>query len=115
MDDPLDVEREELLVLLEQLERLCAGLQDVNAGVSPRRCDVLCRLRDEVKSSESPSKLLEVRKVALDILKAVAAAVVTKWIETLICNLTAARLRILIYDVRRVHTIAPGFSWSQAA
>jgi hypothetical protein len=115
VEDPLIVEREELLQLIEELERLCAGLQDVNAGVSSRTIKRLRRLRAEVARSRSPTKWNHAWTIALEIIRAVAPELVKLWIETLTYELAARFARRHPYEVWSVPEIPTRLEWAHAA
>lgn len=106
MDDPLAVERAELLAVIVQLEEICKGLRDVNARVLRSHLGKLRRLRLRIQEAQSPAKWQFARAGTLVVFKAVAAEV-TKWIiETLSCLLAAAASRRRIHaEGRRVHKV----------
>lgn len=115
MDDPLAVERDELLQIIGELERLCAGLRDVNAGVSISWIRELQRLRRQVEEARSPTKLKMAWPVAQELLKAIAAELIKWLIETLNCSFAAIGSRRCLYESRRMHQILTRRRWSHAA
>ena len=98
MDDPLDDARAKVLCVIERLERVCLGLQDVNAGVSPQVIEELHRLRAGVLGIDTGSKLEAAWNRIFEILKLVAPSLIKLWIETLSCFFTAAFSRRWIND-----------------
>ena len=116
MDDPLAVERDELLKMIGELERLHAGLQDVNAGVSNSRISELQQLRKQVEQTRSPTKLQWAWTVAQEVLKVVAAELMKRLIETLSCLFAAVALRRCSYDEGwRLHQVFAQLRWTFAA
>jgi len=115
MDDPLAVEREELLGMIEELERLYAGLPIVVAGVSNSRMIELKRLRMQVESTKSPTRLYSAWKVAEKLLRAAAVEVIKLLFETLNCLITAVRSRRSSYEDRRINKIPTWRGWPHAA
>lgn len=115
MVDPLAVAREELLVVIEQLERLTAGLRDEEAGVSIDLTSKLQRLRTQVEGAQSQRKLRVAWKVAEALLMAVAAELVRLLIETLNYLFAANDSRSRLYDSRRMHQIPKNSCWAYAA
>lgn len=115
MEDPLIVERGELLKMVEELERLTADLQDGNAGVSPQSVERLRQLRVKVEQARSPSKRKVAWRLALEVLKEVGPELVKLWIETLTCALTAPSAWRWIYAVRGVPEIPARIEWAHAA
>jgi hypothetical protein len=82
MEDPLIVEREELLEMIRELEELYAGLQDVEARVPKYRMRQLEKLRWKVEKSRSHAALKEGWAMARVILKAAAVEVIRWWFGT---------------------------------
>ena len=115
MRDSLAVERAELLKMVERLERLCAGLQDVNAGVSDAWMSELKQLRRQVERANSQTKLKIAWDIAEGILKAAAAELIRILFETFSCLLTAIDLRSVSYDPWRSNQIPTCRRWHYAA
>lgn len=115
MYDPLAVERDELLRMIGELERLYAALQDVEAGVSNSRMADLRRLRRQVERSKSPSELNSAWKMATAILRAVASELVKLWFETFNYLLAALNSRSGSYDRWGVNPCAARRRWANAA
>jgi hypothetical protein len=115
MDDPLAVERAELLRMIEELESLLVSLQDVNAGVSTHYAQKLHQLRARVVDAQSPPVRRVVEELSFDILKSVAAEVVKWLIETLICLESAVASRVCLYECWRMHQGPTRLGWAQAA
>lgn len=115
MDDPLAVEREELLRMIEELERLYAGLQDVEAGVSNFRMTDLARLRKRVQASKSPTDLNKAWKVAETILGVVAIELIKRWFETFNYLLAAIFSRSSLYDCWGINQVLTRGRWANAA
>jgi hypothetical protein len=105
MDDPLDDARTKLLNVIERLERLTIGLQDVNAGVSLHVIEELHQLRSSVPDLDTGSKLEAAWDLVFKILKVVAPSLIKLWIETLSCFLTAIFARRRIYEGWRMPQI----------
>jgi hypothetical protein len=113
--DPLDIERGEILGMIEELERLYAGLQDVEAGVSDHRLEELRRLRESVLKARSPSKLNWLAMVVDGILKAAAAEMIKRLFGTFNYLLAAFTSRRSSYDDWRVNKIPASFRRTTAA
>lgn len=114
-EDPLAVERAELLNVIEQLERLAAGLQDVNAEGSSTRTERLRRLRNQVESARSPAK----RKIAWDVARIVMGELAVELIKWLTGSSnyirTAVSLRRNSYATWRMHQVLTRSSRASAA
>lgn len=115
MKDPLVVERDEVLGLIEELERLCADLQDVNAGVSSQTIERLRQLRMQVAKARTPSKWQDAWDTLLEIVKEVAPMLIKLWIETLTCEPTAPTAWRTTYAVWRVSEVPTRIGWALAA
>jgi hypothetical protein len=105
MDDPLTVERDELLRMLEELDRFYAGLQGVEAGVLDLRVIELQQLRMRLENSKSPTKLKRDWEVAERLLVVAAAELIKLLFETLNYILAATKSRRRLYEDRRINQI----------
>ena len=115
MNDPLAVERAELLQMIERLEEFYAGPLDVKAGVSNEWMTKLKQLRARVETANSPTKLRIAWEMSQPILKAAAAELIKRLFETLSCLMTAIKLRSFLYDPRRSDQIPTCCRWHDAA
>jgi hypothetical protein len=115
MDDPLAVERAELLRMIEELERHYAGLQDVKAGVSSFSMTDLVALRTRVEASKSPTELNKAWKVAETILRVLASELIKRWFDTFNYLLAATSARSCTYDCWRINQVLTESRWANAA
>jgi hypothetical protein len=115
MEDPLAVEREELLSMIEELEWLYAGLRDDVAGVSDSRMIELKQLRRRVMRARSPTKLKSAWEAAEKLLRAVAVEVIKLLFETFNCTITAINSRRSSYEDRGINQIPAWRRWAHAA
>lgn len=106
MPDRRNVRRVEFRRIIDKLERLFADLQDVNAGVSPRRIALFRKLRRMKDQYPTPSAIRMALKLVVKLLEIAATELMKKWIETLICLLSAARPRVFSYDCWPVYQIS---------
>ena len=79
MNSSLAVAQAEMLQVIESLERVVAGLQDVNAGVS-KYGDELHRLRERVLQVRSPSRWRVVFEVGREVLERIAVELLKTWL-----------------------------------
>jgi hypothetical protein len=75
----LAVEQAEMLQLIEHLERVVDGLQDVNAGVS-KYAEELHRLREQVMRARLPTKWQALVDVACDVIVRIAVELLKPWL-----------------------------------
>lgn len=114
MEDPLSVERAELLGMIEELKRLYAGLDNPQKGVSNERSTELRRLRKTARRTKSPFELKLARVAANVILKAATAELIKRLFEALNYLKAAAVLRSRIDDHWRNHKITTPFGGTHA-
>lgn len=79
MGSSLAVEQEEMLQMIECLERVVDGLQDVDAGVLEYR-DELHRLREQVLRARSPKNWQLVLEVGRDVIVRIAVELLKTWL-----------------------------------
>lgn len=77
--DSLAVERAEMLKMIEHLQVIVTGLQDVDAGVSQRYAQDLQRLREAVAKAQTSSKWQFVLEIARDVVVRIAAEILKAW------------------------------------
>lgn len=107
MASSLSTERVALLRMIEELERLSAGLPSDNAGVSNHGRRKVQELRARLDGAPMPTKLYGVWRDAQPVLKAVAAELLRLWLGTLLNCFSLAVYRLAgLYDNRRVHKVA---------
>lgn len=115
MASSLSTERAEFLRMLEELERLYAGLPGDHAGVSNQGLRKLQELRARVDGAPSPAKLHQAWRDAQPILSAAAAELLRLWLGTLLnCLSIAVGWRVGLYDNRRMHQVVASSSWLHA-
>src|SRR5688500_5072774 len=114
MDDPLAFARAELLRSIEELERMYAGLRDVDAGVSNSGLRKLRRLRTQVRRSKSYAELKIATSVATKTLQVVASELIKMLFETLSYQLPAYHPRRSPYDSWRSNQIPTFCCWVNA-
>lgn len=115
MVDPLAAEREELLGMIGELERLYAGLPSVKTGVSDSRMTELARLRTRVEKTKSRTELKSARKTATLILKAGASELIRLLFEILSYLQAAPKSRSILDDCWRGDQVVTRCRWADAA